>query len=249
MKKIGIILIILIFLVVGLSLAKDAIIKASVENIVSLTTGLGLDIKELKVSLPKTFISVKNMLIINPDQFEDKIMLDMPEVYMDYDLPSLIRKKIHLYDLRIDVKEFTIIKQKDGKTNLDYVKSLKPKDKKKKKDDSKAPALQIDNLHLKIGKIIHKDYSRGREPLVSEYDLNLDIRYKNLKSVDEIIKIITLKALVNTAIGKLTDFSQFRDIASDGLEGGKDILKKTVDELQNILKSPFESKGEVKDAR
>lgn len=241
MKKIGTILIILIFLIMGVSIAKDVIIKKSIESIVSIATGgLKLNIRSLKVSIPRTFITIKGMVILNPDNFKDKIMLDIPHVYIDYDLSALLKKKIHLYDVQIDLKEFTIVKNINRETNLDYIKGSKKKTETKRKP-SKSPDLQIDELNLKIGKLIYKDYSMPGEPSVSEYNINIDSRYKNIKNANQIIKLIVAKAVINTAIENLLDIREYDDIASDKLESGKDALKKTVNELKDIFKtkSPF----------
>ncbi len=245
MKKISIILLILIFTVVAISIAKDLIIKTSIEGIVSLATGLRMDIGTLRVSVTKTYIDIKDMVIFNPPHFNDKVMLKAPEVYIDYDLPAILKKKVHLNEVRIDLRELTIVKNRANKTNLDYVKDLKPKQGKAAEEASgeQGRRLQIDNLRLKIGKVIYKDYSAGEKPQVSEYKINLDSSYKNVKNTKEIMRIIISKAVINTAIGTISGVGKFgEDVASDTLEGGKDVLKKTVGEIKDILKNPFKDK-------
>jgi len=240
MKKIGTIILILIFLAITLSIAKDFIIKTSIERIVSFATGgLKLRIGSLKTSLSQTFISINNMVVLNPNHFKDKVMLDIPHVYIDYDLSALLKKKIHLYNVSIDLKEFTIVKSKDLRTNLDYIKSSENKKVPVKKKAKKSRNLQIDELNLKIEKVIYKDYSAQEGPSVSEYNINIDSHYKNIKNANQIIKLIVAKAIINTAVENLLDVKKFEDIASDQLQNGKDTLKKTVNELKNIIKSPF----------
>ena len=240
MKKIGTIILILIFLAITLSIAKDFIIKTSIERIVSFAAGgLKLKIGSLKTSLSQTFISVNDMVILNPDHFKDKVMLDIPHIYIDYDLSALLKKKIHLYNVDIDLKEFTIVKSKDLRTNLDYIKNPENKKVPTEKKTKKSIDLQIDELNLKIKKVIYKDYSISEEPSVSEYNINIDSRYKNIKNANQIIKLIVARAVINTAIENLLDIKEFDNIASDKLKSGKDALKKTVNELKDIIKSPF----------
>jgi len=154
-------------------------------------------------------------------------MFSIPEIYIDYDLSALFRKKIHLKNVRINLKEFTIIKNQDGKRNIEYIKDLKKQGKpgKKQKSSSKSAKLQIDNLELKIGKVIYKVYSGEKDPHISEYKINIDARYKNLKSTNEIVTLIIAKAMMNTAIDTLLDFDKVKDIPLDTLESGKNILK------------------------
>ncbi|MBU1932972.1 MAG: hypothetical protein KKC66_03620, partial [Candidatus Omnitrophica bacterium] len=91
----------------------------------------------------------------------------------------------------------------------------------------------------KIGKVIYKDYSGGGNPIVSEYSVNIASNYKNVNNPEDLVRIIVAKALMNTALGRLTDFNQLKDMPLNTLEQGKNILKNTADDLKNIIKSPF----------
>ena len=232
-KLLGFILISIVIIVPTVILAKNAIIKSSIESIVSMSTGLKMNIGKLDVSMLKTSISIKDMEVLNPSDFNDKTMLYMPEIYIDYNLPELLAKKIHLSEMRLDLKELTIVKNQDGSTNLDNISSLKQK-------DSKQPELQIDNLSLKIGKVTYKDYSAGKAPMVLEYNINIDSHYKNIKNVGDLIKLIVAKSLTNTSIGNLSDFKKFKDLPADTVEIGKNLLKGTAKELKDIIKIPLD---------
>jgi len=241
MRKIINIIAILSVLTIGISILRDAIIKKSIENVVFLTTGLKLEIGQLKVSIPKSFVSIRDMKVLNPEKFEDRTMLTMPEIYIDYDPAPLLKKEVRLKEVRIDLKEFMVVKNSKGETNLEHVKGLgKTTDEKKEdKKSSGGPDIRIDELSLKIGKVIYKDYSSGGKPAVSEYNINIDARYKNVKNPGEIVKIITAKALMNTALGRLTDFNEFKSMPAGMLNEGRGTLKKTIDNLKNVIKSPF----------
>lgn len=248
MRRLGIVLIILLCLVIAAAVAKDAIIRNSIKGIISITTGLKVNIGELKTSVAETYISINNVVVLNPPDFNDKIMLDIPEIYIDYDLPSLFKKNIHLYNMRINLKEVTIIKDRYGKINLDYLKGLKREESRERQDDrSRKTGFLIDSLSLKIGKVIYKDYSVRQEPVVSEYKINIDSQYRNVRDIKEIVRIMLAKAVLSTAIGNLSDFRKFRDIGSDAIESGKNILQKTISELKDIIKAPF--KKEAQDDR
>jgi len=242
MKKIGIILIILISLASAILIAKDAIIKRTLEGIVSLTTGLKMEIGELKADIPKTSIWARDIIVLNPPHFKDKVMFVIPELYIDYDHKGILKKEIHLNSVHIYLRELTIVKNSENETNIGYIKKLGEKRARDRKKASGKYDLQIDLLRLKIGKIIRKDYSEGERPLVSEYNINMDSRYRNVKNANEIVRIIISRALLNTAIEAISDINGFKDAASMPLKEGKEILKKGVDEFKNILKAPFTAK-------
>ena len=238
MKKIRFVLILAIAVFI-LFVLKDAIIKASIESVVSYKTGLRIEIGGLKTSFSGSSISIKDMFILNPKGFDDRIMAELPEVYIDYDLSAILKRKIHLQNIKINLKELTVVKNKDGRKNLDHIKSLKKeKTERQKEKDPGPPGLQIDDLHLKMGKVIYKDYSSGEKPAITEFDINISARYKNLKNTDAITRLIIAKAMISTTLGALTDFEKFEDIASDALGEGKNVFKKTFEEIKSLFGTP-----------
>ena len=242
MKKIRFVLILAIAVFI-LFVLKDVIIKTSIESVVSYKTGLRIEIGGLKTSFSKSFISIEDMFILNPKGFDDRIMAELPEVYIDYDLPAILKRKIHLQNIKINLKELTIVKEKGDRKNLDQIKSLKKeKTEKQKEKDSRSQGLQIDNLYLKMGKVIYKDYSSGGKPTITEFDININARYKNLKNADAIMELIIAKAIISTALGKLSDFDGFEDIASDASGEGKNVFKKAFEEIKSLLGSPEDEK-------
>ena len=89
----------------------------------------------------------------------------MPEIYVDYDLPAIVKGKVHLTEVRINLKEFMVVKNEKGELNLDslnVVQEQQPRKKRAKepepKEEGKEPDLQIDVLELKIGKVIYKAF-------------------------------------------------------------------------------------------
>ena len=238
MKKIRFILILAISVFI-LFVLKDVLIKASIESAVSYKTGLRIEIGELKTSFSKGFIRIKDMFILNPKGYDDRIMAELPEVSIDYDLPAILKRKIHLQNIKINLKELTIVKEKSGRKNLDHIKNLKKKKTEKQKEkDSGSLGMQIDNLYLKMGKVTYKDYSSGGKPTITEFDININARYKNLKNTDAIMRLIIAKAVISTTLGALTDFEKFEDIASDALGEGKNVFKKTFEEIKSLFGTP-----------
>jgi hypothetical protein len=76
----------------------------------------------------------------------------------------------------------------------------------KPKEESKMPEIQIDVFHLKIGRVLYKDYSGGGKPQVNEFEIGLDEKYENITNPQALASLIITKALMNTTIAKLTNF-------------------------------------------
>ena len=265
-KKIllGVVVLLIAFVVV-VAVAKDAIIKYAVTEGVKAVTGLTLQIDSLQIGFQKTLVGINGLKLFNPKGFEDKLMIDLPEIFVQYDLPALLKKEVHLQVVRLNLESFTVVKNKEGKLNLDALKPVqtakeeKPAPEQKPQPEEKAamPPLKIDLLELKIGTVYYKDYSVGPQPSVREFKVNINERHENITDPQELVKIIVTKALAKTTIANLTNF----DIA--GLKGslggalkgaggltvgtGKEVekttveaVKETTDALKNLL--PFGKK-------
>lgn len=208
MKKWHIIVIAVLAILLAFSATKDGLIKFSIEKGVQGVTGLKLGISSLRVGILKTMVDINGLKLYNPHGFEDSIMLDMPTIYVDYDLPAFFKGKIHLREVRINMKEFIVEKNSRGELNLDALKMTKdgaaaPAEPKEK---GKGMPLQIDTLQLKVGKVIYKDYSQGGAPQVKEFDVATDETYQNITDLQSLVSLIMVKALAKTTISKLANF-------------------------------------------
>jgi len=208
-KTVSVIAIILAILLVML-FTKDLIVKSAVEGGVKAVTGLNMAIKSFKIGILKTLVDIQDLKVYNPAGYEDKVMLDMPEIYVDYDLPAIIGGKLHLPEVRLNMKEFVVVKNADGELNLNALKVVKEAEEKPaepaEKKEGKAPEFQIDVLELKVGKVYYKDYSKGGEPSVKEFDINLNERYENISDPETLARLIIVRAIAKTSIAQLTNF-------------------------------------------
>ncbi|MDD5084801.1 MAG: hypothetical protein PHE61_02015 [Candidatus Omnitrophica bacterium] len=241
MKKVLVVIICVAVALVLLSSAKDIIVKVSVEKGTELVTGLRLGIKSMHVGIIRTVVSIKDLRLFNPEGYPEKAMLDAPEVYVAYDLPAVFKSKVHLTEMRFNLKELTVIKNKNGELNLNSLKMAKKekpqkgtakepaKTKEKAAKKEKAMEIQIDNLELKIGKVVYKDYSKDGVPEVKEFNVNLDERYKNIKDMRMLTSLIIFSALKNTAVAQLTGFDagELKANAQEALSSAKEMARES----------------------
>jgi hypothetical protein len=228
-----------------LSLSKDFFVKVGVEKGAKAVTGLSLKISRFNVGIIKTLVNINNLRLYNPAGFKDKIMLEMPEIYVDYNLGSIMKGKVHLEEMRIDLKEFYVVKNETGELNLDSLKAIKTQRAGKKsaaKEGGKGPEIQIDELELKIGKVIYKDYSRGSSPSVKEFNINIDERYKDIDDPNALVSLIVVKALMNTTIASLTNFDLggLKGTLSDTLSSAQKVVGETAVKAQKAIEDTTE---------
>ena len=235
LKKLGILILIILLIITGILFARNAIIKAVLPKGLELATGLSLEIEHIDIGLFKTFIDIKNTKLINPVGFPDRVMVDLGELYMDYKLGAFLKKKVDIQELRIDLREFLVVKNEEGELNITSIKGLgakKPESKKVKPQEKKQPLpIQIDLLKLKIGRAVYKDYSKGSPPQVTEYKINIDETFTDINDPAVLIQTIIGKALVNTTIAKLAgfDLKALTGSASQLIKGTAETATKTIE--------------------
>jgi hypothetical protein len=253
MKKTVIIISIIFALLIAIYFGKNLIVKTSITAGVKAMTGLKLSIKSMNIGILNTLIGINGLQLYNPPGFVDKLMVDLPEVYVDYDLGAFIKGKVHLEEVKLDLKEFSVIKNEKGELNLDSLRVVEEKKEEKvegeegkEEEKTKMPELQIDVLELKIGKVVYKDYSKGTPPKVREFNVNIDERFENITNPRTFISLIIVKALKNTAIARLTNFN-LGALQEDVAEKLKETTKKVVETADKALETGKDLEKKVKD--
>ena len=239
-KKIAVFTVIACLIFFILSSAKNEIAKSILIKAASQITGLGVHVENMQVGLLKTWVNIDGLYIFNPAGFSDRLMADIPRAYIDYDLASFFKKQVHVQELDLVLREFTVVKGPDGALNVNSISGLsKPRQagSPARKIPAKNPDIRIDILRLKIGRVLYKDYTQI-PPAISEFAVNIDERYENITDPDKLVKLIVNRALVNTAISKLAemDFTRFESDISDIMKKGKDIFKSgNIEDLSQVI--------------
>jgi hypothetical protein len=271
-RKIVTIPAIVLVVIIALFFGKNMIIKTSVTTGVKAMTGLKLGIRSMNVGVFKSLIGINELQLYNPSGFEDKLMMDLPEIYVDYNLGAIMGGKAHLEEVRLNLREFLVVKNANGQLNLDSLRVVEEtEDEEVKKDDGKKektemPDIQIDLLELKIDRVIYKDYSKGTSPKVKEFNVNIDERYENITDPQSFVRLIIVKALKNTTIASLANFDigklqkglteaarktaeKALETPGKAIEAGKSVVKETAEETVGKAAEAGKDAGEkVKEA-
>ncbi len=236
--------------------ARNVLVKFILENGVKSFTGLSLTIEDVHIGLKEPTISFENLKLMNPGKFEDPLMFDIPQIYLHYDLLGFFRANFHLYDLKIFLKEFLVVKNKEGELNLDTLKGLRPIPREKANKEGakkKESAFLVDQLSLKIGRVVYKDYSQGKVE-AKEFNVNIDEKFFNVRDPRTLVRLIVVKALSKTTIDKLINLNlkdiqeiitgTFFSVSEGILNSTVNVLKKTTTGLTDLLKKPFQRRDE-----
>ncbi len=211
MKVLRTIAMLIVVALVVVFVGKNVIAKAAVVAGVKQVTGLGLRIHDLDVGLPKTFVSVKGLEVLNPVGFPSGTLMDVPEIYIDYDLAAILKGEVHLEELRLNMKELTVVRNAEGAVNVNSIRAVnKTKEEAKapakpKPAAGKAPRVRIDRVSLQVGRVVYKDYSQGKEPQVKEFNINLNEQFQNVNDPYALATLIITRALAKTTIASLAN--------------------------------------------
>ena len=202
------VLLVLLVMAIAVWLLKNAVAKAAVTTGVQAMTGLHLGIHSMNVGIVNSAVGIRGLTLENPAGFSDRVMVDLPEIYVRYDLGAFLQQRVHLPEVRLDLKEFMVVRDPQRRLNLDALKVVQQSKRgpapAKKAEPEKAPEIQIDALRLKIGKVVFKDYTGGGAPHVQEFSINLDERYTQITNPQALAALIVSRALMNTSVAKLT---------------------------------------------
>ena len=257
MKKIRVVAIVLIVLVGGLLVGKNVIANLAVTGGVRAMTGLGLKIRHMDVGLMSTHLGVEGLRVLNPSGFSDPLMADLPEIYVDYDLGAFLKGIVHLKEVRLHLKELTVVKNQQGAVNLNAVQAVKASKEKTQVPRERAPAaarpasLRIDALELNIGSVVYKDYSSGM-PQVRTFRVDIHERFRNVNDPRLLAGLIITRALAKTTVSSLahldlravesdvtsllrSSLSQVDGIGKEALGSAEEAVKGTAGALKKLL--------------
>ncbi len=187
-KKVKVILIVVACLF-ALLVIKDFALKTIVCAVAGQVTGVKNEMQGFSFGIFRHVISIKGYKMYNPRGFSNNVMLDLPKVTVNYDLGALLKNKLHLIKLDVELHQIVLEKNKDGKLNVDSLKIVK-EGQREKKATAKPLPLQIDLFNLQMDKVISKDYGSGKEPVVLAYDLNIKKTYKNITSAQQLAALV-----------------------------------------------------------
>ena len=207
MKKLILVAVIFIGLVIFIGILKNPLIKQVATISVSKVVGAPVKIDSFSLSFLKQKAQIRGFKIYNPRGFPEGILLDLSEVLVDVDVGALFKSKLHLEKVVFDLKEVSIVVNKEGKLNVDALKvsqkTEKPevKSEEKQKKPQAGMPLQIDELVLTIGKLVYKDYSAGSNPSIQAYEVGIKEKvYKNITSSQQLVVLILSEPMKSAGI-------------------------------------------------
>ena len=230
-------------LVVIAFLARNVIARKSVEIGVKKVTGFPMEIDSVSLQLFSSKLDVRNVRLTNPPEFEDKSFVDLPRLYIDYNLGSMIFRKPHINEMILDVNELVIVKNAQGETNAMKLKGMLASNDEAKSDDDDETSMEykVDSFTVHVGTVRFLDYSRGklRE---RNLPLNIDATYKNITDSSDIPRLVLLTVLSKAGIPDVgIDMTKLREGIGNVQDAAGEAIKGTIEGVEKAGKGLFDS--------
>ncbi len=218
---------------IGLSFAKDGIIKFSIEQGVRAVTGLHVKIGSLRVGfLFRQVVEIRDLRVYNPPGYAERVMADIPLIYAEYDLKTAASSKIFIHDLELFLREFQVVRNKEGVSNVEGITLPKSGEKKD---------LAIGNLHLRIEKVSLRDYSQA-PPLTREYNVNINENFQRIENLNALVRVVLLRAITSSAVKNFANYdvkelkhSVAKIVSGKIREGVNKALQRTTDRIKSFF--------------
>ncbi|MGO9245353.1 MAG: hypothetical protein ACLP0A_11635 [Verrucomicrobiia bacterium] len=223
----------LVILVAILFLARNVIARKSVEYGAKKITGFPLTIGSINLELFSSKVDVHDLKLMNPPEFQDKMFVDMPELYIDYRLLSMFSGVPHVNDMLINIKELVIVKNKMD-SNVQKLKGVVSP-----AGSTSSTKYAVDKLRIHVGTVTIKDYSRPK-PSERDIKLNLDRTYNNITDSTDISRLVLLTVLGNVRLPDIginandlkKNLGDVTNQAGQALQGAGEAIGGFIDNLQ-----------------
>ena len=230
-------IILVVVVLFALGIAKNILAQVILTSAVSGAAHVPARIGSVNLSFLSASIRIKKFQLSNPAGFPEKLMLDIPQIFIDFKPTELLKGKAHFEEVKLELKELIVIKNKDGKTNVEAV---KPSKQEKKEADQKAKSagggkatkLHIEKLSLSIGRVVYKDYSTGGEPTTEIFDINIkDREFRDINDPSQIVSLVMFEALTRTSLSRLAnlDIDSFKEGGIEALSKGLGVVSDGTD--------------------
>jgi len=166
----------------------------------------------MSVGLFSNKIEIKGFEMGNPEGFPEESLISIPLMAVQYDRSALMKKSVHITSLILHIDQVGIVKNKEGRLNVDslnFIEKTKEKDEEKQDKEEKEEEGQeekegipfkIDVLKLKMKKVVYADHSSGEKPVIEVHELNIDKTYEGIPGAPELITLVLTEAMGPTAI-------------------------------------------------
>ncbi len=181
-----------------ITVGKDLLIKLIVPPLATFILGAPVHLGWFSWNIFTSHVAVYDLKVHNPAGFPQGAFVDVEKAAIGYDIPALIGGKLHVPLTDISVKKVILIKNKEGRMNVQSLKVTQQEEggaaaSEKPSKPSKAMPMQLDEIRVNMGEIVMLDYTKSDTPKETAIDIGIKNRvYHNITSVHQLVGAVLL---------------------------------------------------------
>ncbi len=190
-------LILLVVLAVACVLLVDTAAKSLMEGRLRAQTGMDVKIGKVEIGLASPTFRMEGFKLYNASEFGGTSLMEIPELYVEYDRAMISQQKLKLKLLRIHVSEITVVRDAKGRTNLDALQSQKA--------GTQQAGIEfegIETLNLSLGKLRYIDLKDPKQIKEVSFGLKEEVVH-NVKSIGDLSGVM-VKVAVKQGAGLIS---------------------------------------------
>ncbi len=235
----------LFFIIAALMLGWMLFLPLLVTSHISANSDFGAEVESLSGNPLAGTVNILDLELTNPEEFEEKDFIKLNEFDLKVKPLSLMGERIEVPRLIIDVDHITIVTNRKGARN---VKVFQERMQGEGSDEGASEPVDfiVNSLKLRVSKVVTADYSKGGDPIVREYYVNIDREFIDVSDP----KVIVTPILADIAAAGLSQYGgdlfgmlpeSLTGPLGDALgqEGGllNSVNEKSIDAIKNLFDS------------
>lgn len=158
----GLLVLSLVAVVAAILLADNLAREILVRRLQS-KTGLEVKISAVHVGLLSPTMTIERLQLYNTPDFGGALCLDLPEIQFKYDPSALLARRLHFTRLRLDLKELSVVQDKNGRSNFDTLTKKKKGSARRKASPDDWKFSGIDEMDITLGSVRLSSLATGRK--------------------------------------------------------------------------------------
>ncbi len=239
----------LLFLIAVLMLGWMLFLPLLVTSQIKTHSRFGAEVESLSGNPLAGTVNVLNLVLTNPEGFEEKDFVKLKEFDLKVKPLSLMGERIEVPRLLLDVEQVTIVTNRNGENNAKiFHERMRGEDKVEETSEEESEPIDfiVNSLKIRVHKVVTVDYSKRKEPVIREYNVNIDREFTDVSDP----KVIVTPVLTDIAAVGLAQYGgDLFGLLPESLTGplgdafgqGGDLLKsvneKSIDTLKNLFDS------------
>ena len=194
---------IIVALSVAVACTKDMIARRLLLTAFPPSSGFTAQVDSVRVGVLSPYLWIQGLKVFNRAQSTQEAMLDVPELYLRYDLLPLFQNKLHLRQASIFLKEVVITPKGFSDVVVAPLALLMPKP----MGGNKPPEIFIDTLRVRIGKVRYHGDLFGPSAQTIEFQGNIDETFNNVSDPSKVFN-----KLLKKSVSSITFPDEFKNL-------------------------------------